>query len=349
MWDGNLASVYATAEDPFEIDFDSDGTLYSGHNSPSSAAAPLYQIPPGGGAAAAWGSTIPQDPDGVHVFEGHVYASSEGIIWQVATPDGAMSVLATVSGSPNQSSIVVDEEGDYFPAGSVVVGNARFATDIHVVMAETNTVSSFVSSSSLSVVRALQFAQGTLYLTETEGTKGVWEVGSSGTLIQVADGGHSWGTPSAMVYEPATDTLLIGDQTQLLRLPRTGGEAEVVGTDFGLISGLAFDSSGNLYVADRDTDVIWQISPESPLTIEDLSVVAATPAELAKISLTVVNGPPEVAVHLQASVDLGQSDPWQTIATMSFDSLGEASFVEVEDTRPIAVNANRDFFRVATE
>lgn len=157
------------------------------------------------------------------MFGGHVYASSEGIIWQAETPDGAMSVWATVSGSPNQSTIVVDEEGDYFPAGSVVVGNARFATDIHVVTVDPKTVSSFVSSSSLSVTRALQFVQGTLYLTEIEGTKGVWEVDSSGTPTQVADGGHIWGTPNAMVYEPATDTFLIGDQTQLLRLPRTGG------------------------------------------------------------------------------------------------------------------------------
>ena len=52
MWDGEMATLYATVADPFEIDFDSDGILYSGHNSPTSGAAFLYQISSGGGAMA---------------------------------------------------------------------------------------------------------------------------------------------------------------------------------------------------------------------------------------------------------------------------------------------------------
>jgi hypothetical protein len=347
IWDGNMASVYATVVDPFEIDFDVDGTLYCGHNSPTSGQASLYQILPGGGATAAWGSTIPQDPDGVHVFGGQVYASSEGIIWQAATPGGAMSAWATVPGSPNQSTIVVDEAGDYFPAGSVVVGNARFGTDIHVITPETKAVSGFVSNSSLYVTRALQFVNGTLYLTEIDATKGVWTVDSVGTPTQVADGGHNWDTPNAMVYESTTDTFLVGDETRLLRLPRGGGQVQVVGTGFGLINGLAFDSHGNLYVADGVDDVIWLIPRQ--LTVEGVSIVAATSSEPAKISMNVGNGLPNSNALLQASVDLGQSDPWQTILTVLLDSAGTASIVDAEDTRPIAVNAKKDFFRVVPE
>jgi hypothetical protein len=258
MWDGEMATLYATATNPFEIDFDSDGTLYSGHNSPTSGAAFLYQISSGGGAAADWGSTAPQDPDGIHVFGDHVYASSEGAIWQAATSDGAMSVWATVASSPNQTTITIDEAGDYFAAGTVLVGNARFGTDIHAITPETMAISNFVSSGSLDIVRALQFVDGTLYLTEIGEDKGVWAVDSSGTPTQIDDLGHSWNTPDAMVYESATDTFLVGDQTQLLRLPRSGGPVQVVGTDFGLISGLTFNSQGQLYVADRGDDVIWQ-------------------------------------------------------------------------------------------
>jgi hypothetical protein len=104
----------------------------------------------------------------------------------------------------------------------------------------------------------LQFVDGTLYLTEIGEDKGVWAVDSSGTPTQIDDLGHSWNTPDAMVYESATDTFLVGDQTQLLRLPRSGGPVQVVGTDFGLISGLTFNSQGQLYVADRGDSVIWQ-------------------------------------------------------------------------------------------
>ena len=158
MWDGKTASVYATAANPFEIGFDVDGTLYAGHHSPTNGPAFLYQIPPGGGSALEWGSVAPKDPDGIHVFDGHVYASSEGTIWQGTTPGGAMSVWDTVAGEPNQTTITIDEAGDYFPTGSVLVGNARFGTDIHVIEPGMP-VSSFVSSSSLEVTRALQFCQ----------------------------------------------------------------------------------------------------------------------------------------------------------------------------------------------
>ena len=103
IWDGKVATTYATADNPFEIEFDIDGTLYAAHHSPSNGAAFLHQIPPGGGAALPWGSSAPEDPDGIDVFGGHVYASNEGAIWQATTPGGAMSVWATVSGSPNQS------------------------------------------------------------------------------------------------------------------------------------------------------------------------------------------------------------------------------------------------------
>jgi hypothetical protein len=104
----------------------------------------------------------------------------------------------------------------------------------------------------------LQFVDGTLYLTEIGEDKGVWAVDSSGTPTQIDDLGHSWNTPDAMVYESATDSFLVGDQTQLLRLPRSGGPVQVVGTDFGLISGLTFNSQGQLYVADQLDNVIWQ-------------------------------------------------------------------------------------------
>ena len=47
----------------------------------------------------------------------------------------------------------------------------------------------------------------------------------------------------------------------ILHLPRSGGPVQVVGTGFGLISGITFNSLGQLYVADRVDNVIWQFDP----------------------------------------------------------------------------------------
>ncbi|MEX0654483.1 MAG: PEP-CTERM sorting domain-containing protein [Phycisphaeraceae bacterium] len=266
-WDGRTASVYATASNPSELEFDVDGTLYAGHSSPTFGAARLYRIPPGGGAAQLWGSLESQDPDGIDVYGSYVYNSSEGTVWRTDTATGTTSAWGSVSGSPNQTTIVIDKLGDYFTAGTAVVGNARHSSDIHVIHSGTGTTTTLVSSSDLFVVRALQFVQGTLYALEaglesTTASKGVWAIDASGGLTSVADGGHAWAAPEAMVYEAATDSFLIGDGTQLWRLARTGGTVQEAGSGFGAIAGLTFDSDGHLYVSDQLEGAVWTIVPE---------------------------------------------------------------------------------------
>ena len=127
VFDGVEATVYATADNPFELEFGPDGTLYAGHHSPPNGPARLLRVLVGSGAATEWGAQTPEDPDGIDYFSGLVYAASEGPIWQANPATGAMAVWATVPGSPNQSTLVVDEAGDYAQAGSIFVGNARFA------------------------------------------------------------------------------------------------------------------------------------------------------------------------------------------------------------------------------
>ncbi|MEX0884867.1 MAG: PEP-CTERM sorting domain-containing protein [Phycisphaeraceae bacterium] len=267
MWDGRAASVYATAPNPSELEFDEDGTLYAGHSSPTFDAARLYRIPAGGGAAQAWGSLESQDPDGIDVYGSYVYNSSEGTVWRTNTATSTTSAWGSVSGSPNQTTLVIDELGDYFTAGTAVVGNARHTSDIHVIQAGAANASTLVSSDDLFVVRALQFVQGTLYALEAgleslEATKGVWAIDANGDLTNVPDGGYAWAAPEAMVYEPATDSFLIGDGTELLRLPQAGGTVQVVGGGFGAITGMTFDSRGRLYISDAMEGVVWTIVPE---------------------------------------------------------------------------------------
>ena len=95
---------------------------------------------------------------------------------------------------------------------------------------------------------------------------------SNGALTQVPDGGHTWTLPDAMVYQPSTDSFIIGDGSDLFSLPRTGGTVQQVGSGFGLISGLTFDDVGRLYVADRTNHVIWQVVPEPGTSLSLIAV-----------------------------------------------------------------------------
>ena len=147
----------------------------------------------------------------------------------------------------------------------ILVGNARLATDIHRIALPTKTITAFTTSGSLDIIGAMQFVQGTLYLIELDESKGVWSVDAAGVPTKVADGGHAWGAPDAMVYEPGSDTFLVGDSTRLLRLPRTGGAVVEVGTGFGQVSGLTFGADGALYVADQGDGVIWKVPGPSPV------------------------------------------------------------------------------------
>jgi len=259
-WQGQQAAVYATATNPFEIAFGPGGVLFAGQHSPSNGAAKIYRIPPGGGAAATFGSLTPQDPDGIDVYDGYVYASSEGTVYRTDIATGTTSAWAFANGSPNQASMVIDKNGSYFGAGAAVVGNARATADIEI-LTPGNAAQTLVSSASLSVVRAIQFAAGGLYCTEALEDKGIWAIASNGTIAKVADGGHVWDLPDAMVYHALTDSFIVGDGSNLYSLARTGGTVQQVGSGFGQISGLAFDDMGNLYVSDLTNHVIWQIVP----------------------------------------------------------------------------------------
>jgi len=274
-WQGNTATIYATASNPFELAFGPGGVLFAGHHSPSNGAADIYRIPAGGGAAVEFGSITPEDPDGIDVYDGFVYASSEGPVYRTEITTGTTAIWASAEGSPNQSTMVIDKNGDYFGAGTVIVGNARASADIQL-LSPGIPAQALVSSSSLSVVRALQFAAGGLFCTETEGDKGVWAIAADGSLAKLLDGGHAWSLPDAMVYHTSSDSFIVGDGSNLYSLPRMGGLVHQVGSGFGEISGLTFDDLGRLYVSDRSNHVVWQVIPAPGASTIILAGVALT-------------------------------------------------------------------------
>ena len=84
-------------------------------------------------------------------------------------------------------------------------------------------------------------------------------------------------------------------------------------------------------------------------SLKSVVIVPATPQRPATICGSVSGGSPNGTAHLEASIDLGRTDPWQAISTITLDASGNGSFISVQDTRPAAINARSDFFRVSVE
>jgi hypothetical protein len=87
-----------------------------------------------------------------------------------------------------------------------------------------------------------------------------------------------------------------------------------------------------------------------PAPLPSLANVTLTPAsELAPAAIagTVLNGPVNGSVFLEASSDLGQLDDWETIATISLDANGSATFgVPTPVADPGSVGAPQNFYRL---
>jgi hypothetical protein len=77
-----------------------------------------------------------------------------------------------------------------------------------------------------------------------------------------------------------------------------------------------------------------------------LKNVVITPAGAGApaISGLIQGGPPSGQVILQASTDLGKSDPWRDLSTIQLDASGNQSFGPIQD--PLGAGLKRDFFRI---
>jgi len=266
---GHPAVQYATVTNPFELAFGPDESLYCGHN--TNSAVQIYRIPPGGGAAQLWGSVSPIDPDGIDVSGAYVYAGGEKNVWQTDLATGVGASWTTWTDFRNIGTLLVDSAGRYGAAGNIMIGNCRYSYDIEFISAATREPILQIDSADLYVPRALLFAQDTLYCLEASETKGIWAISATGDLSLVDDGGFAWDFNQAMVYDPTDDALLVGDGELIVRVPRTGGAAQTVGTGFGEVAGLSFGPDGWLYVADGANDAIWRVLPE-PATLALLAV-----------------------------------------------------------------------------
>ncbi|MEI6675598.1 MAG: HYR domain-containing protein [Verrucomicrobiota bacterium] len=77
--------------------------------------------------------------------------------------------------------------------------------------------------------------------------------------------------------------------------------------------------------------------------VNSCTIVTAGPSRTASVSGT-LRGGPNGSVKLQASSDLGLTDPWEDIGTVVLDASGNATFGPIQD--PHSIGLSKDFFRV---
>jgi len=84
------------------------------------------------------------------------------------------------------------------------------------------------------------------------------------------------------------------------------------------------------------------------LALPSLEVTIIEPGDVnsgAKLSGFLTGGTPNSSARIEASSDLGISDPWQTVGTVTLDFNGEAPVTGLED--PGSAGAAKSFFRIA--
>ena len=92
--------------------------------------------------------------------------------------------------------------------------------------------------------------------------------------------------------------------------------------------------------------VEWDATPFSNPILTGVAVTPATATTQALFTGSLVWGPPFSIAILQASRDLGISDPWTTISSRHLDASGAATFTDIPDPRAESTGAPRCFFRV---
>jgi sugar lactone lactonase YvrE len=203
-----------------------------------------------------------------------VFSSASGVVGMVAVggqgsgaglvvDPGTQSTLG--SGWTSPSGIAVD------PSGAVLVADTSAGTLSYIPSGNTTPT---VIASGLSKPTGVAFA--------ADGTAYVSNIGAN-TLVQVPFNGTTYGTASSVVTGLQTpSSLAIAPDGSLyiantaaatvVRIPNQAGtlnfyDQVVVGSGFKAPVGLAFDASGNLFVADKTASSISEITGISTATV----------------------------------------------------------------------------------
>jgi CubicO group peptidase (beta-lactamase class C family) len=95
--------------------------------------------------------------------------------------------------------------------------------------------------------------------------------------------------------------------------------------------------------------VIPKLAEASPPSLRDVLVVPPGGSLPPRFTGTVTSVHPFGTARLRASTDLGITDPWTDLAVRELDGYGATTFTNIPDTRPQALGAPQNFFRVIIE
>ena len=270
-------STYAVVADPVRLAFAPDGTLYVGRDASDSVggagdAVKIHRVAPGGSPVTEVGNLAIPDPDALivdvaglvsgtpgAVIVGGVSSNplAQGTIWQIA-PDGRNAVTPLFGPSTsfwNPTHFIFDSSGrllftDYEGGKIWVMTNG---TPTILISGLSQPLGIAVDSQDRVLVNASTESQVRLYSATGVLITNSFVPAAMRTPLAFGPGGF-WDTG---VFYVSTN----GD----LMTASLGGQATRVGIGFGGLDDLVFGPDGALYASHLGNDLIWQITPGTPL------------------------------------------------------------------------------------
>ncbi|MGW6412655.1 hypothetical protein ACWF95_36575 [Streptomyces vinaceus] len=231
---------------PAGVAVDDDGYSYVGGNSV------LWKVSPGGVKAEL--ATFPNSSiAGVALGkDGNLYVTNNGgVLWRVSRATGVKTEIANGLGSTQ--GVAVDDDGNAFVANSDVVWKVTPSG------VKTQFANGFFNAIGVAV-----HSDGSLsVISNTTGV--LWRVSPAGVKTELATGlGYSWGVA---VDGDGNTYVNSGTTSSVLMRVSPSGVKETVATGIGgsgaqypRAQGIAFDASGNAYVAGTLQGNLWFLS-----------------------------------------------------------------------------------------
>ncbi|MCX6880069.1 MAG: HYR domain-containing protein [Verrucomicrobia bacterium] len=158
------------------------------------------------------------------------------------------------------------------------------------------------------------------------------------TLILPEDIVVGTSNPAGAVVDYVVSASDLVDGSLPAKCKPVSGTRFLIGTT--LIRASAIDAAGNTANGSFNVTLV-----DMSKLLRNIVIHPAGPRTAAGISGTVNGGPPLGVILLQASSDLGRTDPWETIGAVPLDAAGHAVFGPLSD--PHGTGLTRGFFRAA--